>query len=57
MNTDAKDFIIALQNLYDKLHNGFTGKGLRRVPIAGDITRLPSAIGLTPLEKKLASAS
>ena len=46
----------AAQSLYHHLHNGFTGKGVHRVPIAGDTTRLPYATGLTPLEKRLAWA-
>jgi hypothetical protein len=46
----------AAKNLYKHLHHGFTGKGVHRVPIAGDTTRLPHATGLSPLEKRLAHA-
>jgi len=56
-DTSSVALIKALQNLYDKLHHGFTGVGVHRVPIAGDTRRLPFAIGLTALEKKLAWAS
>jgi hypothetical protein len=55
-NTSAIDYVKALQNLYHHLHNGFTGKGVHRVPIAGDTTRLPYADGWKPLEKRLALA-
>ena len=34
----------------------FSGKGVHRMPIAGDTTRLPFANGLTPLERKMAWA-
>ena len=57
MKTSATDLIAAAQNLYHKLHSGFTGAGVHRVPIAGDTSRLPFATGLTPLEKKIAWAS
>ena len=55
-NTQAAEYIKAAQNLYHHLHHGLTGSGLHRVPIAGDTTRLPFAVGLTPLEKRLARA-
>ena len=55
-NTSAAEYVKAAQNLYHHLHNGFTGKGVHRVPIAGDTTRLPYAEGLSPVEKRLARA-
>ena len=54
--TSAQDYIKAAQNLMHHLHHGFTGSGVHRVPIAGDTTRLPFAVGLSPLEKRLARA-
>eukprot|EP00973_Karenia_brevis_P004438 608755-Karenia_brevis.AAC.1 len=57
MHTDVSGLIEAAQNLYKKLHMGFTGKGLHRIPIGGGMTRLPLAIGLTALQKKLAWAA
>ena len=51
--TEASALIEAAQNLYDKLHNGFVGTGVRRVPVGGDTSKLPFAVGLTPLEKNL----
>ncbi len=53
---EAADLVKAAENLYYHLHNGFTGVGVHRVPINGDTTRLPLAVGLSPLEKKLAWA-
>ena len=44
----------AMKNLYHHLWNGHYGKGLARVCIAGDTTKLHLANGLSPLEKKLA---
>ena len=55
-DTSAAAWIEAAQTLYEKLHTGFTGTGVHRVPIAGDTTKLPFATGLSPLEKKLAWA-
>ena len=54
--TDARMYVEAAQNLYKHLLQGFSGKGVHRVPIAGDTTRLPFANGLTPLERKMAWA-
>ena len=56
VHADAKDDVLALQELYWHLHNGFVGKGVHRVPIAGDTTRLPYAEGLTPKQRRLAHA-
>ena len=56
-DTYASALIAAAQTLYDKLHNGFVGTGVHRVPIAGDMSRLPHANGLSALEKQLAWAS
>ena len=52
----SADLVAAAENLYHHLHHGFTGAGVHRMPIGGDTTRLPYAVGLTPLEKKLALA-
>eukprot|EP00973_Karenia_brevis_P081463 11292263-Karenia_brevis.AAC.1 len=54
MHTDVSGLIEAAQNLHRKLHSGFTGRGLHRVPIGGAINKLPFAVGLTTLEQKLA---
>ena len=54
MKTSTKNLVQTLQNLYHKLHNGFIGVGVNRIPIAGDTTKLPLATGLTKLEQKLA---
>ena len=56
MDTRTTQYIQAAQKLYHHLHHGFTGKGVHRVPIAGDTTKLPYATGLTPVEKRLAWA-
>ena len=53
-NTDAARFVEAAQNLYRHLHHGFIRRGISRVPIAGDTTKLPFAADLTPLERRLA---
>ena len=53
-DTQAQDYIKAAQNLFHHLHHGFIGKGLHRTPIAGDTTKLPFAVGLSPLEKRMA---
>ena len=50
------EMIQAAENLYKQLHEGFTGRGVHRVPIAGNTTQLPFAVGLNPLERKLAWA-
>ena len=54
LNTSGKEMIAAAQELYRKLHAGFIGSGVTRIPIAGDTTKLHLAAGLTPLQKKLA---
>ena len=54
--TNARMCVEAAQDLYKHLHQSFTGKGVHRVTIAGDTTRLPFANGLTPLERKMAWA-
>ena len=53
-DTSTAAYVQAAQSLFKHLHEGFTGEGVHRVPIAGDTTRLPFAKGLTPLEKRLA---
>ena len=55
-DTQAAEYVRAAQNLFHQLHNGFTGKGVHRVPIAGDTTRLPFVTGLSPLERRMAHA-
>eukprot|EP00973_Karenia_brevis_P009183 1245221-Karenia_brevis.AAC.1 len=52
-HTDVSGLSEAAQNVYRKLHSGFTGKGVHRVPIGGDMNKLPFAVGLTTLEKSL----
>jgi len=47
----SAELVKAAENLYHHLHNGFTGQGVHRVPIAGDTTRLPFANGLSALER------
>jgi len=54
--TNVTAIIKAAQTLYHKLHHGFIGTGVHRVPIAGDTTKLPFALGLSPFERKLAFA-
>ena len=54
--TQAKDFIDAMKNLYKHLHTGCIGSGVNRIPIKGDTTLLPRANGLTPLERRMAHA-
>ena len=56
-DTSTAALVEAARSLYDKLHSGFIGTGAQRVPVGGDMTRLPHANGLSPLEKKLAWAS
>ena len=56
LDTTAEQYVAAAKSLCHHLHHGFTGRGVHRVPIAGDTTRLPFAVGLTPLEKRLAWA-
>eukprot|EP00973_Karenia_brevis_P075028 10426148-Karenia_brevis.AAC.1 len=54
MHTGVSGLIEAAQNLYRKLHSEFTGRGVHRLPMGGDINKLPFAVGLTTLEKELA---
>ena len=54
--TDAARFVEAAQGLYRHLHHGYIRRGVSRVPIAGDTTKLPFAADLTPLERDLAWA-
>ena len=51
LNTSGKEMIAAAQELYRKLHVGFIGSGVTRIPIAGDTTKLHLAAGLSPLQK------
>ena len=46
LDTNAEEQIGAAKNLYDKLHNGVMQGGPHRIPIGGDITKLPYCIGL-----------
>eukprot|EP00973_Karenia_brevis_P037731 5205243-Karenia_brevis.AAC.1 len=43
MHTDVSGLIEAAQKLYKKPHTGFTGKGFHRIPIGGDMIKLPFA--------------
>ena len=54
--TLATENVKAAKSLLKHLYAGHTGKGIHRVPINGDTTRLPFAEGLTPLERRLAWA-
>eukprot|EP00973_Karenia_brevis_P081787 11338724-Karenia_brevis.AAC.1 len=54
MHTDVSGLIEA--GLIEAAHL-YTGKGLHRIPIGGDMNKLPFATGLTALEKKLAWAA
>ncbi len=55
--TSGRQWVEAAQKLYDTLHNGFIHSGLYRIPIAGDMSKLPAAHGLTRFERQLATAS
>ena len=55
-DTEVSDLVSAARSLYEKLHSGFVGSGVHRIPVAGDTTKLPYAAGLSPLEKRLAWA-
>jgi len=50
----ANEHVKAMQKLWHMLWHGFVGRGLTRVPVGGDTTRLPFADGLTRFEKQLA---
>lgn len=52
----ANEMIQAAKDLYHHLWHGYTGRGVSKMPIAGDTTRLPHAVGLNPMAKKLAFA-
>jgi hypothetical protein len=56
LDTSTEEYVAAAKKLCWHLAHGFTGKGVHRMPIAGDSTRLPFATGLSPLEKRLAWA-
>lgn len=56
LDTSTEEYVAAAKKLCHHLCHGFTGKGVHRMPIAGDTTRLPFATGLTALEKRLAWA-
>ena len=51
---DVATSITAMQHLAEKLEQGFVGRGVLRIPVAGDITKLPFAEGLTAFVRKLA---
>ena len=51
---NSAQLVEAASNLYHHLHHGFTGTGVHRMPVGGDRTKLPFAVGLSALEKKLA---
>ena len=50
----ANELIEAAKALQHHLWHGFTGTGKIKMPIAGDTTRLPYAVGLTPIQRRLA---
>eukprot|EP00973_Karenia_brevis_P087002 12065392-Karenia_brevis.AAC.1 len=51
----ANELVKAAQGLYQTLWKGFmTLRSGKKLPIAGDTTRLPLADGLTPLQKRMA---
>ena len=54
LNSSTDKLIEAMQRLHTVLWNGFVGEGIRRMPIAGDTTKLPHASGLTDFERDLA---
>ena len=54
LNASTSEHIDAMKKLYQTLWNGHVGQGLRRMPIAGDTTKLPYAEGLTNFERELA---
>ena len=52
----ANEYVEAAQVLEKQLWSGHTGRGVHRVLIRGDTTRLPFANDLTPLQGRLAFA-
>ena len=51
---DVTEHIKAMQKLATTLDTGKVGRGVLQMPIAGDITRLPFAEGLSTFERSLA---
>ena len=45
-----------MQSLATALEKGFVGKGVTKMPVGGDLSRLPFAEGLTDFERSLARA-
>jgi hypothetical protein len=50
----ANELVEAAKVLQHQLWHGHTGSGTSKMPIAGDTTRLPYAVGLTPVQRRLA---
>ncbi len=55
--TSGRQWLEAAQKLYDTLRTGFIHSGSVRIPIAGDMSKLAVAHGLTKFERQLATAS
>ena len=55
--TSGQQWVEAAQTLHDTLHTGFIHSGSDRIPIAGDMSKLAAAHGLTKFERQLATAS
>ena len=53
----ANEYVEAMQELYHALHHGSIGRGVHRVPVRGDTSRLPYANSLSPIARRLAYAS
>ena len=51
---EVSKHIRAMQNLAKALDKGFVGRGVLRMPVAGDVSKLPYAEGLDAFEKQLA---
>ena len=53
---EVTDHIRAMQHLATALEKGTVGKGVCKMPVGGDLSRLPFAEGLTNFERSLARA-
>ena len=54
LTTHVSDHIQAMQKLARTLDKGVVGRGVLKIPVAGDVSRLPFAEGLTEFERRLA---
>ena len=54
LTTVVSDHVVAMQKLAKALDSGVVGRGVLKIPVAGDVTRLPFAEGLTDFERRLA---